>query len=141
MRSAIFLVFCFFWFFLTSCKNKIFQQLYQKTLPKLLRSRKPTGFSCHLLPKQLLSSAIHHSAVFKRWLNTLKPSMLCQIPLEEPCLEEFKELYGCPPSSPALGLFAVTWGCRHCLHTFSLPPPPAQLSSQGLVTDCTDEGC
>lgn len=67
--------------------------------------------------------------------------MLCQIPLEEPCLEEFKELYGCPPSSPALGLFAVTWDADTACTPSPFPPPPAQLSSQGLVTDCTDEGC
>lgn len=70
----------FSFFFLTWCKSKLFQEPYQKAFPKLpaeqtwetqephRRQLPPTSQTAEVL----LSSGIHHYAVFKGWLKHFK---------------------------------------------------------------------
>lgn len=89
----------------------------------------------------LLSPGIRHCAVFTRRLKHLEKHPCCARFLQRRLAwRNLRSLHACPPSSPAVGLFAVTWRCQHCLHTFPYPAPPSELSSQALLTNYTNEG-
>jgi len=71
--------------------------------------------------------------------HTLKAPSFHQTSPQETCLEEFQKLFASPCSIPALGLFAVTWRCRHDQHTS--PALRASSAHRVSVTHCTNDSC
>lgn len=137
--------------FVTPCKSKIFQQPYQKLFPKLPAEQiwdTHQHQESHRSQLPSTSQTASRTALFRHCSsmpflnggsNTLKAPTFHQASPQETCLEKFKKLFAPPRSTTALGLFAVTWRCRH--HQHASPALRASPAHQVSVTNCTNEGC
>lgn len=134
--------------FVTSCRSKIFQQQYQELFPKLPAEQTWDTLWHQESRQESTSQTAACTTLFRNCSNvpflndgsnTLKAPMFHQTSPYETCLEELKKLFASPPSTPALGLFAVTWRCRHRHH--ASPALCATSAHRVSVTNCTNEGC